>query len=580
MAHDVGAGVMTLLRRGIFPGRSGDLQLILSPYGTANYPNESRALALRDPRSSHALAWGYTQRVPIVIHAPGIVSRPGDFTDPVTLADLAPTTARLIRFQGFDGADGSALPGVPDPAVAPKVVVTFVIDGGGWNVLTHWPSACPNLARLMREGLTYRNAIVGSFPSVTASAHVTIGTGVFPWKHGISGHHVREGGHVVPAYGLPGEADPSFLLAPTLAERWSEHTNGRAWVGEIGYQIWHLGMIGRGGGRPPGGEVVAMYWDEARSSWSPQNPDLYRMVEGTPPREALSRGLQSYFGPERGGQIDREGRKEVCCSPPIVRYQGDVVAAAFEREPIGTDEVTDLLYVNYKMPDYAGHVYNMLSVQERIALTAVDAELGRLRRILEARFRPGEFVLIVTADHGQCPLVDSAGGVRLDPIQLSGHLSGQFDRSLLWNLVQDVKPSEAWIDHRALWDGGFTLEDLAAGLSRYRYEDNLGPYVAEDLIDRTRLRRAEFAGVFPVSFLTTLPSARHPGSRTRPVRARRSGSPAIHVTGFRRRSDRPSAPWRALDALVFRRRVRRGTRTWVSKEPTDPGGTGSRRTVP
>src|SRR6266511_2155240 len=164
MAHDVGAGVMTLLRRGIFPGRSGDLQLILSPYGTANYPNESRALALRDPRSSHALAWGYTQRVPIVIHAPGIVSRPGDFTDPVTLADLAPTTARLIRFQGFDGADGSALPGVPDPAVAPKVVVTFVIDGGGWNVLTHWPSACPNLARLMREGLTYRNAIVGSFP--------------------------------------------------------------------------------------------------------------------------------------------------------------------------------------------------------------------------------------------------------------------------------------------------------------------------------------------------------------------------------------------------------------------------------
>ena len=50
-------------------------------------------------------------------------------------------------------------------------------------------------------------------------------------------------------------------------------------------------------------------------------------------------------------------------------------------------------------------------------LNAVDAEIGRHGRPARDRF-PGEYVLIVTADHGQCPLPDSMGGVRLDPIQL------------------------------------------------------------------------------------------------------------------------------------------------------------------
>ena len=103
--------------------------------------------------------------------------------------------------------DGRILPGVPRPPTPPKVVVTFVIDGGGWNVLGHWPDAWPNLRRLMAEGATYRNAIMGSFPAVTACAHATIGTGAFPRTHGITGHNVRWKGRPSKAYGEPGHAD-------------------------------------------------------------------------------------------------------------------------------------------------------------------------------------------------------------------------------------------------------------------------------------------------------------------------------------------------------------------------------------
>ena len=136
------------------------------------------------------------------------------------------------------------MPGISRQTDRPELVVTFVIDGGGWNVLHEFPDAWPNLKRLMRDGATFRNAIHGSFPAVTASAHATIGTGAFPRTHGITGHNLRDGTKARKAYGELGHAEPGDILVPTLADLWSDATDNRAWVGELGYQIWHLGMLG------------------------------------------------------------------------------------------------------------------------------------------------------------------------------------------------------------------------------------------------------------------------------------------------------------------------------------------------
>jgi Type I phosphodiesterase / nucleotide pyrophosphatase len=501
MARDVGARAMETLRRGVYPGRSGDLQLVLSPFNTSNYSFESLKLGHRDPRSSHAMAWGYTERVPIVVYAPGLVE-PLDSTEPVTLADLAPTTGLLIGHP-FETSEAQVLPGITKPATRPKVVVTFVIDGGGWNVLTHWSSAWPHLKALMPKSAVYRNAGMGSFPSVTATAHATLGTGQFPIRHGINGHNMRIDGKVVKAWGEPGKADPTYLLVPTLAMDYADATSHRAWIGEIGYQIWHLGMIGNPG-RGPGGRLpVAMYWDEdVTNRWQPQNPDLYRLPDGVPPRSHLTDLVYGYFtDPAEAKDVDQHP-KRVCCSPPIIQYQGDIVAGAFEREPIGQGDATSLLYINYKSPDYTGHVYNMLAPEERTALEAVDQELDRIRTTLEQRF-PGEFVLIVTADHGQCPLVDVAGGVRLDPIQLEEDIANRFGRSV-WPVVQDVKPSEVYLDPRGLADAGVSVDEIAAWLAGYRYGDNIGPYVRPDAIDRGRQDHREFTGVFSVPYVQGL----------------------------------------------------------------------------
>jgi hypothetical protein len=406
-----------------------------------------------------------------------------------------------MGFTGFDAPDGVSLPGI-EPGQPPRVIVTFVIDGGGWNDLLRWPDAWPNLRRLMGEGATYRNAIVGSFPAVTASAHATIGTGAFPRTHGITGHNVRRGGGPVKAWGEPGLVDPSFLLAPTLADRWTEYTANEAWVGEIGYQVWHLGMLGRGG-RPKGDAPVGVFWDEnGGGGWKPHHPTRYRLPRTSPGPERLE-ALTAGYTPPAPSPFDPTGKKAMCCFPPIVRYQGELVEAAFDSEPIGDDPITDLLYINYKMPDYSGHVYNMDDPHQAEVVGAVDEEIGRTADLLLERFGPGGAVLIVTADHGQCPRIDANGGVRIDPIQLEDDLRREFGTSV-FRLVQSVAPSEIYLDPKALVDAGVTREDIAAFLAEYRYGENLGPYVRPDAIKRDRLSARSFAAVLPTTFIRDL----------------------------------------------------------------------------
>jgi hypothetical protein len=356
----------------------------------------------------------------------------------------------------------------------------------------------------MGEGVCYTNAIMGSFPAVTASAHATIGTGAFPSRHGITGHNIRDGRKVRKAYGEPGRADPGDILVPTLADLW--HDEAGPWVGEIGYQIWHLGMLGRGGTRRNGGDVpVAVYWDETpalgqEQRWQPQHPDLYRLPALVPGLDTLA-DRQATWEPSPASPFDPVGRQEVCCSPPIIGYQGDLIEAAIESERVG-DGPTSLLYINYKAPDYAGHLYNMQHPNEQTALAEVDAQLGRLVEQLERRF-PGDYVLIVTADHGQCPLPDDADGVRLDPIQLGEQIEREFGRGL-FNVVQNVVPSEVYLHADVLWDAGATREDVAAFLRDYRYRQNIGPYVPRSAVERDLLDRKEFAAVFATTFLDDL----------------------------------------------------------------------------
>ena len=112
--------------------RVGDLQLLVTPYSSSNYPQGSLAARAERPAPSHAVTWMYGERVPIVVWSPGRIE-PRDHTEASRLPICAHdrTVDRVSTSSGRRGR--GAAPGIPSatPPVQPRVVVTLVIDGGG-----------------------------------------------------------------------------------------------------------------------------------------------------------------------------------------------------------------------------------------------------------------------------------------------------------------------------------------------------------------------------------------------------------------------------------------------------------------
>ena len=135
----------------------------------------------------------------------------------------------------------------------------------------------------------------------------------------------------------------------------------------------------------------------------------------------------------------------------MIEYQGDLVEATLSNESIGDPTAPGLLFINYKSPDYTGHVYGMFDPMTGDALRDVDAQLERLVAQLDSLY-PGRYALIVTADHGQCPLpTPPEGSPRSDPA-LGRHRAGV--RRGLFGFVQNVVPSEVYLHADVLWDAG------------------------------------------------------------------------------------------------------------------------------
>ncbi|MBA3350621.1 MAG: hypothetical protein H0T12_08715, partial [Actinobacteria bacterium] len=135
------------IRRGYFPGRSPDVMVV------PREPNFFGAFV----GQSHSGPWDYVQRVPLVFYGPGFIRSQGSLSlgREVTLADLAPTYAELLDTPAPSNV-GAPIDEVLVPEASrpgrPKLILTVVWDGGGWNVLDAWPDAWPNLARLMARG--------------------------------------------------------------------------------------------------------------------------------------------------------------------------------------------------------------------------------------------------------------------------------------------------------------------------------------------------------------------------------------------------------------------------------------------
>jgi hypothetical protein len=501
MARYLGSDVVRTLARGYVPGRSGEIVLVPEPWNVLGQWSGG-VRGQDDPRTSHSTPWAYHQQVPLSLYGPGYV-RPNRLSRrPVDVADLAPTLAELMGVE-FEAPDGRVLRESLVPRAArprpPRAIVVVVIDGGGWNVLHRWPDAWPAQRRLMGAGTTFTNATVGSAPTVTAPIHATIGTGAYPRVHGIAENTGRlPDGSIGDV--TRGRGDLSMMRSATLAAALRRATDGRAWVGMLGHAWWHLTLLGPG---DPADRDVGVVWDVGNATFT-TNTSLYRLPSYLPPRSVLDRHLRELDATD--GALDERWNDDTLSedsytftgNPAFAAYQGDAARAIASREPIGQDEVTDLLFVELKTADVAGHIWNMLNPQVGAVLKVQDQTLEELVKILDRRVGRGEYVLAMTADHGQSPVPDAVGGLRIDRSLLLEDVNAEFG-----SVVEALHPGDLYA-REAEPD---LLEEMARFIGDYRFVDGMppGPSIGEAPGDR--LDERVFAAALPGWFLLNLTEA-------------------------------------------------------------------------
>jgi predicted AlkP superfamily pyrophosphatase or phosphodiesterase len=154
-------------------------------------------------------------------------------------------------------------------------------------------------------------------------------------------------------------------------------------------------------------------------------------------------------------------------STQAVRYsalfpalEADALAAMIEREPLGEDNVPDLILMNYKGADFVGHKYGPDSDELRVTLGEMDRQLKRILSALEAK-SGNDYLLAVTADHGMPPEPSSPDRRHLAP-SIVDLLHQKFDPEAK-QLITSFEPEngQIFVDEERLSSLGLTLRDLA-----------------------------------------------------------------------------------------------------------------------
>lgn len=509
MANELGAPVMEHIYRGHVEGRSGEIMLVPKPHNYVIGDWDLRTLGTGDPDRviSHPNPWDYLTRVPIILYGPDYIGSQGvDEERPVDIADLAPTYSQLLGMETEVEYEGEPLIDPPQTDKKPKVIFTVVIDGGGWNVLQYHPGSVPNIDALRSDGVTYTNATIGSAPSITGALHATFGTGVYPRTHGIPGNRMRSPeGENIDAWLQ--DADPRYLETPTMSELWDEQNNNEPVIATVSYEGWHLGMIGHGAQREGGDKDVAVLWEALDNAWF-INEEYYELPEylettdlarleryerAMDPRDGLEDG--NWFG--HGLEELQEPRIRPG-TPAFTRFTGDAVLDVMEGEDLGKDDITDLMWVEMKMPDYAGHAWNMAAPEQGDVLRETDRQIGRMRRYLDREVGRDNYLFAVSADHGQELLPEYTGGWRINSNELMRDIEQRFGP-----VVEKISPVDIYLDMARVERDEVSLSDLARFIGTYTLGDNIPEGApGEERVPRARLGELLFAGAFSTGYLS------------------------------------------------------------------------------
>jgi len=446
-----------MFARGYFPGRSGQIFLI---------PREGDVITDRDPLYAfmHGSPWDYDVHIPLLLHGTPFV-KAGTYNTPAVQQDLARTLAAIMGATAPPTMTGRVLSEAIETGARPRVVVLLVLDAMRADYFDTYAKEMPTITRLKREGAWFSNTRINYLPTLTSVGHATIGTGADPRFHGLAANNLynRVTGKPQPAYaGL----DPRELMALTLADVWNLETDGQAIiVGQGGAIRAAAGLVGRGACLVNGRTVIAASYNASNAGWE-TNPQCYRLPE------YLNAINGKTYWTEAGGTWmghDVANPNAFRASSLFQRFEGDALLAVANHEAFGADEITDLLMVNMKGPDYVAHAYGPDAAETREEMVELDRQVTRLLDALGKKAGPNGLLVAITADHGMPR--EPAAGRRHYIDDIAKRIEERFDpaEKKLVAYYGDAANNQVYLDLRRLGALKLSLSDIAAMLAREPY---------------------------------------------------------------------------------------------------------------
>jgi predicted AlkP superfamily pyrophosphatase or phosphodiesterase len=330
----------------------------------------------------------------------------------------------------------------------PKLVVVLVVDQmradyvdkfrGQWN---------GGLKRLLDEGAWFRAAAYPYASTETCVGHATISTGAFPASHGMVGNAWwdRDRQQMVTCTSDPNVTNTAYaggttkggdsawrMQLPSFAEELKFQTGGAS-------RVVTFSLKARSAITLAGHKADAVTWfDSSSGSWvtsAPYGtmPFVEEYVKKHPAAEdygktwSLSLAESAYLydenatgaatidgwsttfphplrGKEESSSPDAAFFAEWSSSPFADSCLTKLAETAVDSLGLGKSGGTDYLGVGYSSVDYVGHTFGPRSWEIQDILARLDKDLQELFTHLDQKVGKGNYVAVLTADHGVAPI--------------------------------------------------------------------------------------------------------------------------------------------------------------------------------
>lgn len=437
-------------------------------------------------------------------------------------------SARLALLLAALAVPAAGRASAADPA-RPRLVVLVYFDQLRGDYLSRWQSAFGDggFRRLTADGAWFTDCHYPYAYTVTAAGHASVAAGCPPADHGIVGNdwYDRAAGKTVNCVGsdrheqVPprtaagtdddekkgarGGVSPERLLKPTVADALKDATGGAA-------KVVALSLKNRGAALPAGRKPDAAYWMDGGTglfvtstyyrdavhpwvaefnrgrpadrwrgkTWDRLRPDLdYARLSGPDDAAGEGRGTgQGRTFPHPFAPADPKGESAYLAAVYTSPFGNDLLAElaekAIEAERLGADDVPDLLSLSFSSNDAVGHAWGPDSQEVLDVTLRSDRTVKRLLDVLDAQVGKGKYVLVLTADHGVCPLPEVSRALgreaaRVQPVsgpKIEAFLAERFGAGKAkW--LQAIAGPWVYLDPRTIRDRGLTPGDVEAALA-------------------------------------------------------------------------------------------------------------------